>query len=484
MPLGDTRQLIDKELMGIVGAEHVVTSAEVLERYASDHSLVQPRRPRVAVYPGNTEEIQAIVKYAARTRTPITPRSSAVSFYGAGIPSQGGILMDLRRLNRILEIDPKDRKVKVEPGVTWAEVQATLEGQGMMVCCPLLPHRDKSVLTSAMEREPILITKSEYNETFLTAEIVIGNGELFWMGTALAKGMVGQNNPEAFILGTRLFRGHQGTLGIVTWANIKAEFIPRMDKLFFIPFDKIEAVADPVYRIQRLMLGGECFVLNNFNLASILAQRGVGQFETLREALPPYTIVLCLSGLRRRPEGRLEYEEEALMKAAGELGFEPKTTLAGIKGAPEVVLKMLRKPWPGDDYWKFYPKGASSEIFFHSTLNRAQEFNQAISAIAARYGYPAGDIGIYLQPIERARICHYQFSFYYHPDNERDRERVRALFLEASQKVTDMGGLFTTPYGPWAEMVFSRAATYTRVMRTVKAAFDPDNIMNPGKLCF
>ena len=476
--------MFKEDLVGIIGAEYVTDDTNIREKYAQDFSFVPPRRPNYVVYPANTEEVQAVVRFANQHSIAITPRSSAVSFYGASIPSQGGILMDLGRMNKILEIDPKDRKVKVEPGVTWSQVQDELKKHGMMVSGPLLPHPGKSVLTSTMQREPMVIPKPEYNETFMAGEIVIGSGELFWMGTAIAKGMVGRCNPEAFLLGTRLFHGHQGTLGIVTWANIKAEFIPRMDKLFFIPCHKIEDVAPPVYRIQRLMLGSECLVLNNFNLASILAQKGVGEFNALREALPPYTVILCLSGLRRQPEGRIEYEEEALMTAASELGFKPEHTLAGIQGLDLVILKMLRKPWTGDKYWKFYPKGACSDIFFNATLNRASEFTKAMSEVAAKYEYSDREIGIYLQPIERARICYHQFSFYYDPDNESDKERVRCLFLEASKMVTDMGGLFTNPYGPWADMVFSRAATFTMLMRSIKAAFDPNNIMNPGKLCF
>jgi len=200
------------EMTAIVGAEHVTTGRDALAPYASDYSLTPPRYPRLAVLPAGTDEVQAVVRYASQNLIPVTPRSSAVGFHGAGIPSQGGVLLDLCRMNRVLEIDARERKIRVEPGVTWAAVQTAFLEHGMMVCSTLLPHRDISVLTSTMEREPMLINKSEYNENFLTGEILIGNGELFWTGTALARGMVGQSNPEAFILGTRLFRGHQGTL--------------------------------------------------------------------------------------------------------------------------------------------------------------------------------------------------------------------------------------------------------------------------------
>jgi len=472
------------ELAGIVGAEYVADDAKTLEKYAGDSSFVQPRMPSYVVRPKNTEEIQGVVKYANEHLFPVVPRSSGVSFYGAGIPSQGGIILDLSRMNKILEVDGRNKKVKVEPGVTWAQAQAELAKQGLMVCNPLLPHPDKSVLTSALEREPILIPKSEYSEVFLTAEMVLASGDLFWTGTAMGKGMKGQNFPDALIPSTRLFLGAQGTLGIITWANLKAEWLPTRDKVFFIPFERIEDVAEPVYRIQRRMLGNECFVLNNFDLAAILAEKWPGDFDNLREALPPWTVILCLSGLHRLPEEKIEYEEEALMEVASELHIGVQPTVGGIPGLGSTILKLLRQPWSGDGYWKSRYKGSCHDIFFHTTLDKVPEFTEAMNGVAAEYGYPTRDIGVYLQPIERARACFCQFGFHCNPEDEGEVNSVRNLFLEASEEAISMGGLFTTPYGPWADMVYSRAATYTEVMKVVKNAFDPNNILNPGKLCF
>ncbi len=178
-----------EDLAGIVGAEYISDDPATLEKYSRDGSFVQPRMPTCVVFPQNTEEIQGVLKYANERMIPVTPRSSGIGFYGATIPSQGGIILDLSRMNKILEIDPRNKKVKVEPGVTWAQVQPELAKQGLMVCNPLLPHPEKSVLTSAMEREPIVITKSEYSEVFQTAEMVLASGDLFWTGTAMGKGM-------------------------------------------------------------------------------------------------------------------------------------------------------------------------------------------------------------------------------------------------------------------------------------------------------
>ena len=475
---------IKQELVGIVGSEYIFDDHDTLEKYSKDHSFVQPRSPSYVAYPKNAEEVQGIVKYANQHSIPITPRSSGISFCGAGIPSQGGVILDLTRMNQILEVDGRDRKVKVEPGVTWTQVQNELEEQGLMVCNPLLPHPLKSVLTSSMEREPILIPKSEYNETFQTGEMVLANGEMFYLGTAIGKSHIGRSSPEHFIPSARLFLGAQGTLGIITWAILKAEWLPTLDKLFFIPFDRIEDLPKPIYRMQRRMLGNECLVLNSFNLAAILAEKWPDDFEALRETLPPWTLILCLSAGNRFPEEKIEYEEEALMEVASELHFDVLRTVCGIGGLDKKVMPILRKPWTKDGYWKFFYKGSCHDIFFYTTLNRVPEFTKAMHEVAVKYGYPTRDIGFYLQPVERGRISYCQYGFHCDPNDAKDTERVRCLYYEASERAISMGGVFTTPYGPWADTVYSRAATYTAVMKLVKRTFDPNNIMNPGKLCF
>jgi FAD/FMN-containing dehydrogenase len=475
---------LKQELAVIAGSEYVSDEPEMLEGYSSDYSFVTPRRPRCVVFPKNTEEVQGIVRYANEHVIPVTPRSSGVGFYGAGIPSQGGIIVDLTRMNRILEVDARNKKVKIEPGVTWAQIQEELGKQDLMVSNPLLAHPAKSVLTSALEREPMLIPKSEYAEIILTVEMVLPNGDLFWTGSALGKGLRGKSFPEGMIPSMRAFTGTQGTLGIVTWANVKAEYLPKMDKLFFMPFERIEDLIEPIYRIQRRMLGRECFALNDFNLAAILAEKWPEEFEALRKTLPPWTLILCLTGLHRLPAEKIAYEEEALMEVASELHFEPSRTVAAIPGLDGAISNMLRRPWTRDGYWKFRYKGSCHDIFFHTTLNRVPEFTKAMAEVAIKYGYPTRDIGFYLQPVEYGRACYCQYGFQCDPEDSKDVDRVHRLFLEASELVIAMGGLFTSPYGPWADMVYRRTSTYTTVAKLLKNALDPNNIMNPGKLCF
>lgn len=472
------------DLADMVGRQHASDDPALLETYSRDHSFEQPRLPTCVASAESTEQIQALVKYANERRIPVTVRSSRVGFYGAGIPMQGGIVLDLSGMNKILMVDPKDKRVMIEPGVTYAQLQAALNAEGMQVCLPLLPHSLKSALSSSLEREPILIAKPEYTETLLTSGMVLANGELLRTGSALGWGLTSGIYPEGLYPGAQLYKGAQGTLGIVAWANLKIEWLPRMDKVYFLSFDRIEDVPEPLYRMLRREIGREVLVLNAFNLAAILADGGPDDFESLKRSLPAFTLILCLAGPQRFPEEKIAYEEEVVLEVARALGCEPSDTVAGLEMGTTLIA-MLRQAWPTDgEYWKLRYKGGCHEIMFYTTLERVPSFKAIVDDVAARHGYPVEDIGCYIQPLEYGRICHCQFSFSCDDADPDDVGKTKALFLEAGNSVFAAGGFFATPYGPWADMVFSRTAGYTAALKTIKKAFDPNNILNPGRLCF
>jgi len=483
---------IKRELSRIVGAENVTNEPERLRAYAKDYSLGEVRLPNYVAEPKGVEEIQEIIKLANRNRIPVVTCSSGIHFYGNTIPSQGGIILDLRRMNKILNIDERNRVVMIEPGVTWGQLQDELEGHEAMALIPLLPHPLKSALTSHLEREPMLVPKFEYADALLTTEVVLPSGELFRTGSACVPGFPNESaadgvNPEGpGIDWWRLLQGAQGTMGVVTWANVKFEYKPKMNMSFFIPFKNLNDAAELIYRTQRRMIGHECLLLNNTVLAAILTGKWPEEYEAMKGTLPPWTLIIILSGGPRRPEEKIAYEEEALREIAIE-SFVPDlpTSLASIPGLEKNFPELIRKPWPkGKTYWKFGYKGSCQDLFFITSLSRTSEFTRAISAIASKYGYPLADIGIYIQPLENGRVCHYECSFYYNPSEPRDVDKIRNLFAEAAKTVLNMGAFFSRPYGPIADMVYERAANYTLVLKKIKGLLDPNNIMSPGRLCF
>ena len=390
--------------------------------------------------------------------------------------------MELSRMDKILEIDPLNRKVKVEPGVTWHQLQEALAEHDQMPLNPLFPHTQTSVLTSSIEREPMLIPKYEYGDPVLPMQMVLGNGNLFKTGTAYDDHCQGAYPEGPGIDFYRFFMGAQGTMGIVTWLNIKTEYRPKEQKAYFAAFNELEDAAEPIYKLQRRHVGNECFVLNKFLMASLLSEQD-GDFEKLMQDLPPYTMVLVIAGAPRRPLERIAYEEEALMEIAADLRFEPAKTVGGVAGLGTKMIDMLRNLPSTDVYWKNRFKNSTQDIFFITTMDRAQAYTDLALSYATCYGLNINEVGVYMQPLERGRACHLSFCLPCDLDNEAEKENIRELHLELSDKLISEGAFFTRPYGAWADMVYRKATSYVATLKDLKKIFDPNNILNPGKLC-
>jgi FAD/FMN-containing dehydrogenase len=484
---------IREGLLKLVGSEKFTDDPEVLKAYSTDFSLVPSGVPNYVVKPKKTEEVQKVIKFANEHSIPVVPVSSCAHFYGTTIPKQGGIVLDLTRMNQIFEIDELNKRVRIEAGVTWEQLTSELGKKGLRIIMPLLPHPLRSVVTDHLEREVPTNTVYDYGEPLQGMEVVWPTGEIFRTGSASVTGYPDSPSKGANPSGPgldfyRFLQGAQGTMGVVTWANLKIEYLPKMDKILFAPARELDYAIEFLYRVLRLRIGQECLLLNNNNLATIIADDWPRDFEKLRASLPPWTLILVISGLQRSPEGKIQYEEQTLGRILRNEFPEIHLAdnLTGFPGLGKKLLPMLRKPWSGKvTYWKKRYKGGCQSLFFITKPTWALKFISKIEEIAARHGYPISDIGGYLQPIEHNRACHLEFNFFYDPASYSEVERVRSLYGEAAKVLLSEGALFTRPYGEeLTKLVYERAADYTMTLRRVKKIFDPNNIMNPGNLCF
>ena len=99
--------------------------------------------------------------------------------------------------------------------------------------------------------------------------------------------------------------------------------------------------------------------------------------------------------------------------------------------------------------------------------------------------FPVQNLGVYIQPLTQGCNCHCEFDLYYDPTNEGEIKQVKKVFSELSIKLMDLGGFFNRPYGEWADEIYKRVdPEITTALKKVKNIFDPDNILNPGVLCF
>jgi FAD/FMN-containing dehydrogenase len=480
------------DLAKMVGEENASDSKKDRLNYARDYSLVPPGVPDAVAYPKNSVEVSAILKYCDTKNIPVVPVSSRQHFHGCTIPKQGGVVLDLKRMNKIQEINDADRTVRIEAGVTWSQLTQALEKKGLRMIMPLLPPADRSVLTDWLEREVPTNTVYDYGEPMQAMEVVWPSSEPFRLGSASVNGFPdaksrGGNPSGPGLDFYRFVQGAQGTMGVVTWSHIKIEWMPKIDKIFFAPVQDLAYATAFLYRILPRRIGQECLLLNNIDLAAILAEKWPNDFERLATTLPPWTLILVISGLFRRPEEKIAYEEKFLTEVLRNefRDLVLTDTLPGFPGAARKLLPMLRKPWPADvPYWKNRWRGASQSLFFIARPEDAPRFIDGVEEVAARHGYPLGDIGIYFQPIEHNRACQLEFTFFYDQDDASELALVSGLYRDAAQVLMDEGAFFSRPYGELAPMVYERAAGYVAALKRVKKVFDPKNIMNPGNLCF
>jgi FAD/FMN-containing dehydrogenase len=486
---------LKEQLAAIVGKDSVLDSPDAIERYGRDHSIERPGLFSCVVRPGTVDETQKIVQLANNLKFAIVPQTSGIHFNGAAVPKEGGVVLDLSRMNRIVDIVDDSMVAHLQVGVTWEQFQTALEAKGYRSIIPLLPYASRSVIMDWLEKEPPVLQNYECAGALRSMQIIYGNGELLVTGSAsigsfrnpgvLADGVV-PAGPGPMSYDTFLY-GAQGTIGVVTWGVVTFEPMPTLTKTFFIPADRLGDVIEPVYRILRRGVCNECLLLNNINLATILAENWPEQFVELRKLLPPWTVIFISSALKRRPEEKIAYQEEFLrdMMSSYFSKLQLLTTLPGLPAVEKRLPEMLRKPWPKDKtYWKHANKGGCQDLTFMTTLDRVERYVPLVAEVAARHGYLVNDIGCYIQPVEDGHACQIQFNFYYDFSDEAEKEKIRGLYAEAAAAAFDMGAYFTRPYHMVAKMVYRENGDYASLLKRLKKQFDPNGVLSPGNICF
>ncbi|OGO32480.1 MAG: hypothetical protein A2Z29_06665 [Chloroflexi bacterium RBG_16_56_11] len=486
--------MAEKGLAGIVGGGNVLLETGVLDGYSRDASFLSGARPRCVVRPGNATEVQAIVKWAGEAQTPLVPVSSGPPHArGDTVPGvDGAVIIDLSRMKKIIRIDPCNKVAMVEPGVTFAELQPALAKEGLCAYMPLAPRAGKSVIGSVLEREPVTMPSHHWDSTdpLLCAEVVYGTGDRFRTGEASGPDTVEEQwemgrvqlNPfgHSHIDFQRFLSGAQGTMGIVTWATLKCCYLSRLTRAWLVPSEGLGSLIDLAYRLLRFRLGGKLFILNATNLACLL-DIDAADIKRRLAVLPPWVLFASFEGYGTLPVEKAAYEEADFLRMANEVGLSPQIAIPGASA--EELLPLLSGPSP-EPYWKSRARGGFQDIFFLSTSDRVPEFCTIISNLAERNRYAPEDIGVYLQPIVQGTACHCEFTLYYHPDKALESDATRLLMDAACEQILASGGFFSRPYPAWKKIAYRRAASTAAIQKKLKQIFDPEGILNPGKLCF
>jgi FAD/FMN-containing dehydrogenase len=463
-----------------------------LDFFSQDESFVHSLKPWSIVRPQNVSQVQKLIEWANQTQTPLVPVSSGPPhFHGDTVPSSpGAVIVDLSGMKKIIHIDPRNRIVIVEPGVTYSQLQPELAKAGLRLSSPLAPRANKSVIASLLEREPITIPRFQWNflDPLRCLEVVWGDGqkmatgdssgnlEAEWSLHHAQSGPAGPAQTDFY----KVASAAQGSMGIITWASIKCEVLPSIHRMFFVQARKLEDLLDLTYAILRIRFGDELLILNSWQLATLLG-KSPDQIKALAEQLPPWLLLIGIAGRDRLPQERVAYQEKDISAMAQKYGLQllPAVFKADGRNVIEAVLNPDDEP-----FWRLNYKGACQDFFFLNTLDKSPEFIKVMYAAAQSFGYPTSEIGVYIQPVHQGASCHIEFDLPFNQDNSSELNRMQQLYVKASEELLNHGAYYSRPYGIWANMAFNRDTQTTLVLRKIKGIFDPNNIMNPGKLCF
>lgn len=228
----------------LVGNENVITSNEALKKYSHDETEDLIFFPEVVVKPKTPQEISAILKLCNTFNIPITPRGAGTGLSGGALPIEKGILLSMERFNSIIEIDERNLQATVEPGVITQVFQNTVKAKGLFY--PPDPASKGSCFIGGNLAEnsggPKAVKYGVTSDYVLNLEVVYPTGEIGWTGANVLKNATGYNL-------TQLIVGSEGTLGIITKAVFKLIPHPTYDLLILVPFVSTEEACQSVAAI-------------------------------------------------------------------------------------------------------------------------------------------------------------------------------------------------------------------------------------------
>ncbi len=240
-----TIKIVD-EIKTIAGEQYVLTDEESLHHYSHDETEDLHFLPYLVVKPRTAAEIAAIMKVANREMIPVTPRGAGTGLSGGALPVFGGIVLSMERLNSIIEIDERNLQATVEPGVINQVLRDAVEEKGLFY--PPDPASRGSCFIGGNLAEnaggPKAVKYGVTKDYILNCEVVLPTGEIIWTGANVLKNSTGYNL-------TQLMVGSEGTLGIVTRIVVKLIPLPKQNLLMLIPFASPDKACEAVSAVFR-----------------------------------------------------------------------------------------------------------------------------------------------------------------------------------------------------------------------------------------
>ena len=433
------------------------------------------------LFPEHTQQVCEIICHARESGTGLVPLSSQPPHFHGASENPLAETVCFSKMNRIMKIDRRSRYARVEPGVTFAALIPELKEHGMRLNLPFLARAGKSVAASALEREAVLMPKYQYDypDPLLTVETVFGTGDVFRTGSAAGPGSYEESRADKVLPWgpgnidyLRFLCGAQGTIGFVTWATLKAEILPSASRLLFVSSERSEQLTALANVLCRRRIPDECVILNRENFAAAFADNPAEE-DALR-ACAPWILLCRVCGYDRYPEERLEIYEGYVRELCAEAGLCAETTCLLLPGLEQRIEAMLTDCDRRPDSWKLR-RGAQRELLMLAPPSKTAALIDLIRACVP-------EAGLTVQPQVQGRAFRIECNLRFADLPGAAEAREETLFALAKQ-LACIGAYFDRPYGRLTELVYGDPVS-VEAMRKVKQIFDPDGILNPGKLCY
>lgn len=447
------------EALRAVLGDRVSTSDSVREHHSHGESWHAPGLPDVVVFPTSTGEVSAIVKLCAQHRTPIVPFGMGSSLEGHVNAIKGGVSIDLTRMTKVLRLSPEDLDITVEAGLTRLKLDAHLKNTGLMF--PIDPGADATLggMTATRASGTTAVRYGTMRDNVLGMTVVLADGSIIHTGGRARKSSSGYDL-------TRLFVGSEGTLGVITELTLRLYGRPEAVRAAVCPFESMAGAAKTV--IQTIQLGIPVARIEIIDEAQL---RVVNAYSKTNYPLAP-TLFFEFHGIS---ESSVEDQIRAVEEIAGEHGargfkwassLEDRNTLWQARHNAYYATVASR---PGARAWTTDICVPISHLA--ECIEETQADLKQAQIVAPLVGH-AGDGNFHL-------------IIMLNPDDPKEFDAVTRLSERLVERALKFGGTCSGEHGVGIGKLKYLAAEHgpaLDVMRSIKRAIDPNNLMNPGKL--
>jgi glycolate oxidase len=454
------REQLRSRLVGSLGEQKVLWKEADLLPYAKDTYSIRfdeefKYLPDAVVFPDTTADVQKIVQVAAETNVPIIPKGGGSNRTGMLVPIHGGIVVDTIKMSRVVEINPPNLYVTVQPGITLKELEERLHEQGLALNQEQgslkIATVGGSIATSGFSRK-----HQKYGtiaDRIMSLEVVLADGSVLRTGPKILYTSTGYRLHQLFI-------ASEGTLGIITEATLRVEPVPEARDAvmaFYDDFWKSFEAAEKLMSTSVTFAASEAFEVDDAQ------PYGGPKGETS-------ILYVLLEGTKGEVEAETAFVSRILKETGG--------ALSSRENAMKFVNKYTSQ-WCGARAIT----GFEDALTTYVPMERVREFYDKLwNEVMPRHGTGPLPGEKYSLDVGRYRIMAGRFFL---PKGEGGWDKYQELLRDIAKLTTSLGGSISSCHGVGIEHKNNLDLEYSEValdtMRAIKKALDPDNIMNPGK---